>query len=278
MGLSWFRVDVAMVDHPRTYALCDRLNDPRAGWYVIRLWSWVMRYAARGRLSDGARTALERACEWGGQAGELVQALIDVGWLEIDPAGGLSVHDWDEHQGAAVEKAEKDSERKREDRKRRGNGAETARAELADGAETARGRRADGAGTRRDETRRDSTRRKKDISGDGAQVLALLHPLQSVWNDNRAPSMPEWRETSPTRKKHADARLKERPPEEWADVVRRLAVSDFASGRSGKWSATPDWLVSNPGNAAKVLEGNYDNRGQGQSALPVFEETKEVQF
>src|SRR5574343_543915 len=103
------------------------------------------------------------------------------------------------------------------------------------------------------------------------KVVALPHPLQSVCNDNRAPSMPEWKETTATRKKHADARLKERPLEEWATIVRRLVLSDFASGRTGKWAASPDWLVSGPGNAAKVLEGNYDNRGQPQQeALPQY--------
>lgn len=86
------------------------------------------------------------------------------------------------------------------------------------------------------------------------------HPLQLVWNAARAPSMPTWTATGKARRKHADARLKERDLATWAEVVKRLAASDFASGRSGKWTATPDWLMSSPDNATKVLEGNYDNR------------------
>lgn len=60
-SLPWFRVDTAIVDHPRIVDLCTVLGDPLAGWYVIRLWSWTMRYApsgalsARGRRGDGAR-------------------------------------------------------------------------------------------------------------------------------------------------------------------------------------------------------------------------------
>lgn len=71
--------------------------------------------------------------------------------------------------------------------------------------------------------------------------------------------MPEWRETGKTRRKHADARFEERSTDEWVAVVKRIAASDFASGRTGKWAATPDFLVQ-PDSATKVLEGAYDNR------------------
>lgn len=135
-SLPWFRVDTDFAAHPKTYALCDELGDPNAGMYVIRLWTYTMRYAARGRLADGARTALERACEWRGQSGALCAALEKVGFLDA----GAEVHDWDEHQGAAVAKAEKDAERKRDERKRRGDGAGTARAKKAHGAGNGTGR------------------------------------------------------------------------------------------------------------------------------------------
>lgn len=100
------------------------------------------------------------------------------------------------------------------------------------------------------------------------------HPLQAVWNNNRAPSMPAWNATGKSRRKHADARLKERDLATWAAIVKRLAASDFASGRSGKWNATPDWLMSSPDNATKVLEGNYDNRtGAVDNRSPVAAES-----
>lgn len=171
MSLSWFRVDVDMVDHPKTYALAESIGDPLAGWYLIRAWAWTMRYAAHGRLSDGAETAraggaetaLERACGWHGEPGALVAALVACGWLDRDENGALEVHDWDEKQGAAVAKADKDAERKRKFRKsRRVDGAETARGRRADGAETALSRR--GYETRRDETRRDVREEKKKRS------------------------------------------------------------------------------------------------------------------
>lgn len=161
-SLPWFRVDNDFAAHPKTYALCEELGDPNAGMYVIRLWTHTMRYAARGRLGDGARTALERACEWRGQSGELVAALLKTGWL-VETENGAEVHDWDEHQGAAVAKAQKDADRKRDERKRR-----------ADGAETARRRRGDAAGNG---TERNGTKKQEPAPRDSD---ALVSDFQAV--------------------------------------------------------------------------------------------------
>lgn len=149
-SLPWFRVDVDLVDHPKVSQLGIELGvaECAAGWFIIRLWSWTMRYAARGRLAPGAETALERACGWRGEPGRLVSGLVATGWLEDDGNNGLEVHDWAEHNGAAVAKAEKDAERKR--------GARAARAGRSTGAEKAADRpaRAAGNGTERNGTGR----------------------------------------------------------------------------------------------------------------------------
>lgn len=150
-SLPWFRVDVDLVDHPKVDALADLLKEPLAVAYVIRFWAWTMRYAARGRLAPGARRSVERACGWRGAEGELWSALAQTGWLEVNPDGSAEVHDWDEHNGAAVAKAEKDAERKRNDRKRRADGAGRSVDAGADG-------RADGAGNG---TGRDGTEQRE---------------------------------------------------------------------------------------------------------------------
>ena len=106
--------------------------------------------------------------------------------------------------------------------------------------------------------------REEDL-GPEATDVAGHHPLAVVWNANCAPTQPRWTTTGSKRRKHADGRLRERSLEEWATVVKRLAASDFASGRTGKWVATPDWLMGSPDNATKVLEGNYDNRTPSRS-------------
>lgn len=147
-SLPWYRVDNNLVGHPKVGELAEALggSEADAGWLIISLWSWTMRYAPRGKLAPGARSALGRlAPDLLGRV-DVVAALVDTGWLEACDDGGWVVHDWDEHQGAAVAKAEKDSERKKSSRSRRAPGAGSARAAPAPA-----------AGTRRDETRRDET-------------------------------------------------------------------------------------------------------------------------
>lgn len=164
-SLPWFRVDVDLVDHPKVLALADALDcaEAEAGWLVIRLWAWTMRYAARGRLAPGARPALERLWTGAGTApesGSAVDALVRAGFLDAAADGGWEVHDWDEHNGAAVAKAEKDAERKRAARARRSNG----RGQSADG-------RADGAGNG---TGRDGTEQTTTIVEDKPRPVGVV--------------------------------------------------------------------------------------------------------
>ena len=164
--MSWFRVDADLVDHPKVFRLAELLNEPSAGWYYVRLLAWTSRYAARGRPRDGARTAIEHACGWRGEPGALLAAFIQVGLvdeLEGQADGAtLEVHDWWEIQRQYVVKAEKDAERKRNERSRRAavtrNGAVTSRGQSTDGhADSPPDVTRDGARTIRDETIRDET-------------------------------------------------------------------------------------------------------------------------
>lgn len=152
MAFSWFRVDSSVVDHPKVMELAARLQEPLALAYVIRLWSWVQRYAPDGRIRAAIVPQLEAflGAPIGG-AGR-IQTMADLGLLD-SVSDGFLVHDWPEFQGALVEKSKRDAKIKR--LKRRIRGAETARAGREDGAS---------APPLRDETRRDTTRRdgKKD--------------------------------------------------------------------------------------------------------------------
>lgn len=47
--------------------------------------------------------------------------------------------------------------------------------------------------------------------------------------------------------------------DEFRAYCRRIAESDFLSGRKSDWSADVEWVL-NAGNAAKIIEGKYDNR------------------
>lgn len=179
-GLQWFRVDNDVVDHPKVHALAALLQDPNAGWYLVRLWAWTMRYAARGQFADGSRTALETSCGWRGQSGALVAALIEVGLLdEIEENGqaALEVHDWWESQGKVVEKAKKDAARQKAARERRGTVRGQSRDRPRDEARTPARTNALAARVR-DETRRDETL-KEDAVGERPPLnLQPAEPLK----------------------------------------------------------------------------------------------------
>lgn len=92
--------------------------------------------------------------------------------------------------------------------------------------------------------------------------------LINIWNENRG-SLPECKSPSASRLRQVAARLRDNPdPEYWVSVVKRIAASDFCSGRSpgSSWVATFDWLIK-PDTHIKVSEGKYDNRGAPKEKL-----------
>ena len=124
MAFDWYRADVALCDHPKTWALEEAVGDPNAVAYLHRLWSWCVTYARDGvlRLSHVTSrvtvtvTQLERAMRWTGEPEKLFSTLVRIGWIDELENGDFMVHDWPEKQGKLHERAEKDRERQRRHR------------------------------------------------------------------------------------------------------------------------------------------------------------------
>ena len=77
-------------------------------------------------------------------------------------------------------------------------------------------------------------------------------------------SLPKVTKITETRKKTIKARLNDYSVEDLIMVFEKAEASDFLSGRNKQWtSCSFDWLMK-PSNLIKVLEGNYDNKGQKQ--------------
>jgi hypothetical protein len=113
MSAKWMRIETDFVDHPKTRRLASELGDPLAGWYVLRLWSWMSRFCPVGHVVGQWRDSLESACEWRGEPGRLVSAFIAAGFLDTTEEGDLEAHGWAEHQGKVAARARKEAERKR---------------------------------------------------------------------------------------------------------------------------------------------------------------------
>jgi hypothetical protein len=110
-GLPWFKLAGDFFQHPKTLELQAELGDPCADVYIVRMWAYVSRVAASGRLAGrNVVTVLERAVGWHGEPGRFVRAALAVGFLEQE-ADALVIHDWAREQGAHVAKVEKDRAR-----------------------------------------------------------------------------------------------------------------------------------------------------------------------
>ncbi len=114
--LSWVSVDANLPNHRKSIDLAARVGDPRAWTYLVQLWAWATQNEPAGVIRGGAaRLVLEHVSGWRGAADQLTQALIDSGWIDV-LSDGLGLHDWQEHQGVHIAKAEKDAERQRQKR------------------------------------------------------------------------------------------------------------------------------------------------------------------
>jgi hypothetical protein len=101
-------------------------------------------------------------------------------------------------------------------------------------------------------------------SGDDAPALApktRAGDLADLWNTRTQLPIPRCRELTDRRKRHCASRLKERPMEQWAEVVDRIQASAFCHGNNDRgWKATFDWMIESSETAVKVLEGKYDGK------------------
>lgn len=74
---------------------------------------------------------------------------------------------------------------------------------------------------------------------------------------------------SSTRYKNLNARIKEFGIGSVLTAIEKIKASDFLTGKKTDWRITFDWFVK-PNNFPKVLDGNYNNNGKGDSGTPTW--------
>jgi len=88
--------------------------------------------------------------------------------------------------------------------------------------------------------------------------------IAAMYNDTCV-SFPKLKSLSDARKKTIKARLNTYTYEDFQTLFTKAEASDFLKGKNNRdWQASFDWLIKDA-NMAKVLDGNYDNKGQGQA-------------
>ena len=109
----------------------------------------------------------------------------------------------------------------------------------------------------------------KDIEkrGDCQQVVDLFHSI--------CKSFPKIRSLSQARKKAIKARLNTYSLDDFKAVFENAEASSFLKGSNARnWTATFDWLIKDS-NMAKVLEGNYADKGKRKEKVPGWMEYRQ---
>ena len=99
----------------------------------------------------------------------------------------------------------------------------------------------------------------RDKRVDCQQVVDLYHSI--------CKSFPKVRTVTDARKKAIKARLNTYSIDDFKTVFTNAENSAFLKGSNNRnWTATFDWLIKD-GNMAKVLEGNYADKGKGKKEI-----------
>ncbi len=104
----------------------------------------------------------------------------------------------------------------------------------------------------------------------GVRAGASKTYLPALWNELvRPPLKPVIVPVGDARKRLVRAAEARYPRATWVDIVTRVNAAPCLTGQTGRdWVATFDWLLKAE-NAAKVLEGQYDDRRAATTPVPV---------
>ena len=120
--LPWIQVYSNLADHPKIYALVDRMKlrrNSEAVGIVVSLWLWAAKNAPDGDLSGFPERAIADAVGYSSSyAGKLCQLLVETRWLDEKEGGGYQIHDWETYAGMLMDALERQMEKSRDRQKR----------------------------------------------------------------------------------------------------------------------------------------------------------------
>lgn len=101
--MAWIESHQTLRNHPKLTMLSEKLGITKAQaiGHLQMLWWWCIDYADDGQIDTYSPIQIASACDWQGNAGELIQALADSGFIDRDP---LRVHDWLDFCGDLIKK------------------------------------------------------------------------------------------------------------------------------------------------------------------------------
>jgi hypothetical protein len=128
----WIKTDTSLPRNLKTARLARYLAIDRAHavGIAVCLWTWAIENAESGEIKRDDWPSVAENILWRGESEELLQALLDSGFLDDSGAGKVAIHDWQEWAGALLEKREADRQRAARNRnpeKPSANGSRTLR-------------------------------------------------------------------------------------------------------------------------------------------------------
>ena len=109
--VPWIRLYQNWPRHKKTMALRRALGTAEP---ILCLWLWAAENAPTGDLGGMTTEEIEEASVWQGKRGKAAAAMIEVGFIDVIPEGGMKLHNWDERAGKGVASLLKGRERSRD--------------------------------------------------------------------------------------------------------------------------------------------------------------------
>lgn len=116
--MTWIRIDASLPTHRKSIELGEELRSPTAWAHLVQLWGWAAANATGGTIKGRApERVIEVAAGWRGKKGRFVTAAINAGFIDVVIAGQeYALHDWQEHNGKALQRADDAAKRMRDHR------------------------------------------------------------------------------------------------------------------------------------------------------------------
>lgn len=135
--MAWIESHQELARHPKTkkFARLLGVSLPAALGHLHLFWWWAMDYAQDGDISRYDMEELADACGWEGEPKKMFHALLDAGFTEGDN-GDYHIHDWFDYAGRLIEQREKNKERKRMSRAKKGDVTRPSRGQASDDRES----------------------------------------------------------------------------------------------------------------------------------------------
>jgi len=269
--------------------LARRLRLPlwQAVGLLESLWLFAQHNARDGELTAHTAEGVAAWLEWEGDAGELVEALVDTRWL--DRAGErLLIHDWDDHKPNWIRGMDASPRTKKRTPRsvslsvplsetlgvEPGQSHSDAPPNLTPPNHTQPNTEVASATSLSSAAANDGAAGKPDlqlvVDADDAQdaqaaVKLAAKQLTDAWN--KAPGVVPFKAWNDARRKSFRARLRtkimldENDRRLWLDAALDVLVKKFplriTQGRDNDWKPDIDWFLR-PNTLTKIIEGSYD--------------------